>query len=125
MNAVNSVSTIMMGGLIGVFVIGRLVFIVLRFHQAVRESRAMPGQPSSAMPLFLAMVLLNPQLWLVVALVAFGAYYSFSHTLGESAVSFMWGLALGTPILGAIAFLGHRRRRRLASAKGSASTHVA
>jgi hypothetical protein len=114
-----------LGALLSFPLIAKQVYIIIRFRQALRDSRGASTQPTSAVALFMVMVLLNPQVWLAVGLLGFGAYYLFSHTLGPSAISFSWGVAVGTPILGAVWLFGQRRRKRLASAKGNASTHVA
>ena len=125
MNALSSVEFFALGAFLSFPLIAKQVYIIIRFRQALRDSRGASTQPNSAAALFVVMVLLNPQVWLAVGLLGFWAYYLLSHTLGPSAISFSWGVVVGTPILGAVWLLGQRRRKRLASVKGNASTHVA
>jgi hypothetical protein len=125
MNALASVQYFVFGIFASTLVVARPLVLIVRFRQALRDSAAASGQSGSAVALFVTMVLLNPQLWLTVALVVFGFYYLYSHALSASTISFLWGLAAGTPIMWALTLLVQRRRKRLASAKSSASSHVA
>ena len=125
MSTVNSIAPFWLGSLLGVFVLAMAASIVMRFRRALVENQAVSTGSSSSVSLFVTMVMLHPQSWVVLALVGYGGYALASQQLSASAVSFYWGVAVGTPILAVIAFLGQRRRKKLASARGNAKSHVA
>ena len=114
-----------LGAFIGLFVLTMAAQIVLRFRRALKEDLPAANRSSSGGALFVVMMLLHPQCWLLAALVGYGGYALFAYQLSAAAVSFFWGAAMGGPLLAAVVLLGQRRRKRLASAKGNASTHVA
>ena len=125
MNAFHAVSFFGLGSILGVTVLAMAASIFMRFRRALIESQAASTESNSSVSLFVPMVLLHPQSWLVLALLGYGGYALVSLRLSASAVSFYWGIAVGTPILAALMYLGQRRRKRLASAKSNARPHVA
>ena len=125
MDAVPSVEFFVLGSILGVFVLTMASSIFFRFRRALVESRAASNETSSGVSLFVTMVMLHPQTWLVLALLGYGGYAFVSQRLNHSAVSFYWGVAVGAPILATLAILGQRRRKMLASAKSTARSHVA
>jgi len=125
MNTLVLVEFFVLGAFVGFLVLATPVFLIIGLREATKDSGQASPHSKSGAALVVITALLHPKMWLSLGLIAFGVYYLTSHALNASVLSFAWGVAVGTPINGAIVLFGQRRRKRRALAKGNASSHVA
>ena len=125
MNSTPPFLILLLGFNVGILVLAMGASIFARFRRTLLESKAAPISSGSGTSLFVAMVLFHPKSWLVLGLLGYGGYVLVTERLSPTAIMFYWGIAAGAVALVAFALLVQRKRKRLASIKGNANSHVA
>ena len=125
MNSTPPFLILLLGFNVGILVLAMGASIFARFRRTLLESKAALISSGSGTSLFVAMVLFHPKSWLVLGLLGYGGYVLVTERLSPTAIMFYWGITAGAVALVAFALLVQRKRKRLASIKGNANSHVA